>query len=152
MKHFADNDAQDQAQRAEYPNAQQERFELGQRSQFYSAATLKDKPVKQREWLVHGLIPQKTVTLLGGDGGTGKSLLTLQLAVAVAIGGGWIGKGVSGGPVSQSAVRSDGVVVTTPSLDQDLGLAQRVEELTVQQFVPKAGVETLAVAVHPSIA
>ena len=35
--------------------------------------------------------------------------------------------------VSQSAVRSDGVVVATPSLDQDLGLAQAVEDLTVQQ-------------------
>ena len=40
-----------------------------------------------REWLVDALVPMKTVTLFSGDGGTGKSLLALQLAVAVAAGG-----------------------------------------------------------------
>lgn len=39
--------------------------------------------------------------------------------------------------VSQSAVRSDGVVVVAPPLDQDLGFAQRVKNLAVQQFVPE---------------
>lgn len=61
-------------------------------SQFYSAALLKGKPVPPRQWLVHGLVPQKTVTLFSGDGGTGKSLLALQLAVAVAAQTAWIGK------------------------------------------------------------
>ena len=51
--------------------------------------------------------------------------------------------------VSQSAVRSDSVVVAPPFLDQDLGLAQRVEDLTVQKFVPEAGIEAFAVAVFP---
>ena len=49
------------------------------RSQFYSAADLKGKAVPPREWLLDGLVPNKTVTLLSGDGGTGKSLLA-QLA------------------------------------------------------------------------
>lgn len=61
-------------------------------SQFYSAASLKGKPVPPRQWLVHGLVPQKTVSLFSGDGGTGKSLLALQLAVAVAAQTAWIGK------------------------------------------------------------
>ncbi len=68
-------------------------------SQFYSAASLKGRPVPPRQWLVHGLVPQTTVTLLSGDGGTGKSLLALQLAVAVAGKTGWIGKPVSNGRV-----------------------------------------------------
>ncbi len=55
------------------------------------AATLANKPVPQQEWLVEGLIPGRNVTLLSGDGGTGKSLLSLQLAAAVATGGSWIG-------------------------------------------------------------
>lgn len=76
-------------------------------SRFYSAASLKEKPVQPREWLVHGLIPQKTVTLFGGDGGTGKSLLALQLAVAVTTGGGWIGKGVSEGSVIYMSAEDD---------------------------------------------
>ena len=68
-------------------------------SQFYSAASLKGKPVPPRQWLVHGLVPQKTVTLFSGDGGTGKSLLALQLAVAVAAQTAWIGKTANTGRV-----------------------------------------------------
>ncbi|MEM9899905.1 MAG: AAA family ATPase [Pseudomonadota bacterium] len=71
--------------------------QLKRESRFYSAASLKDKPVPPREWLVHGLVPQKTVTLFSGDGGTGKSLLALQLAVAVTAGMSWIGKAASAG-------------------------------------------------------
>ncbi len=45
-----------------------------------------------REWHIEGLIPARNVTLLFGDGGTGKSLLALQLAVATATGGYWVGR------------------------------------------------------------
>jgi len=48
---------------------------------------------------VHGLVLQKTVTLFSGDGGTGKSLLALQLAVAVAAQTAWIGKTINTGRV-----------------------------------------------------
>ncbi len=67
------------------------------RSEFYCAAGLIGKPVPPREWLVPDLVPSRTVTLLGGDGGTGKSLLALQLACAVATDGAWLGRGVAGG-------------------------------------------------------
>ena len=40
--------------------------------------------IPRREWLVPGWIPRGRVTLLTGDGASGKSLLTLQLAIAVA--------------------------------------------------------------------
>ncbi|UXN70582.1 AAA family ATPase [Devosia neptuniae] len=43
-------------------------------------------PVPTRQWFVEGLIPSRTVTILSGDGGLGKSLLALQLGVASAIG------------------------------------------------------------------
>lgn len=68
-------------------------------SKFFSAATLRDKPVPARDWLVPDLVPQKTVTLFGGDGGTGKSLLALQLAIGAATGTGWLGRAVAQGPV-----------------------------------------------------
>ena len=68
-------------------------------STFKSAASWKGLPVPEREWLVHGLVPSKTVTLFSGDGGTGKSLLALQLAVSVAAGTGWIGRGTACGRV-----------------------------------------------------
>jgi hypothetical protein len=46
-------------------------------------------------------------------------------------------------------VRSDGAVMAAPSLDQDLGLAQCLEDLAVQQLVAETGVEALTVSVLP---
>jgi RecA-family ATPase len=51
-------------------------------------------PVPQRQWIVEDFIPAGTVTSLSGDGGTGKSLLALQLAVATAVGVPWLGRNV----------------------------------------------------------
>lgn len=64
-----------------------------------NAATFGQKAVKERTWLVDGLIPEHNVTLLGGDGGTGKSLLILQLAFSVATGSPWLGRTVPRGNV-----------------------------------------------------
>src|SRR5260370_18596476 len=44
---------------------------------------------------------------------------------------------------------ADRVVVASPALDDDLGLAQSVEDLAVEQLIAKAGVEALDVAVLP---
>jgi RecA-family ATPase len=49
------------------------------------------KVAPQRLWVVPDYIPNRTVTLLYADGGTGKSYLKLQLAVARALAGEWIG-------------------------------------------------------------
>ena len=53
------------------------------------------------------------------------------------------------GTVSQGAVRPDGVVVATPSLDQDLSFAQGVEELAVEEFIAETGIEAFTVAILP---
>ncbi|OJH43012.1 ATPase [Paracoccus sp. SM22M-07] len=66
-------------------------------SRFFAAATLTGREVPDRQWLVRGMIPSGTVTLLSGDGGTGKSLIALQLAAACALGRHWIGRGVAPG-------------------------------------------------------
>lgn len=69
-------------------------------SRFFPASDLDGLPVPHRNWLVGDLVPSETVTLLGGDGGTGKSLLALQLATAVAHGGfAWLGRHVDSGNV-----------------------------------------------------
>jgi RecA-family ATPase/5S rRNA maturation endonuclease (ribonuclease M5) len=60
-------------------------------SLFFPASDLAGTIPPPREWHVEGLIPAKQVTMLGGDGGVGKSLLALQLAVASATGGNWVG-------------------------------------------------------------
>jgi len=55
------------------------------------AADMLTQPVPQREWLVRGWIPHKQITLLYGDGGTGKTTLLLQLAIAASQGATWMG-------------------------------------------------------------
>ena len=58
----------------------------------FTAASLEGLPVPPRVWHVPGLVPARTVTLLGGDGGVGKSILALQLAFATAAGLPWVGQ------------------------------------------------------------
>lgn len=74
---------------------------------FFSAAMLQGKPVPERKQVVDGMVPSGTVTLLGGDGGTGKSLLALQLSAAVATGGPWLGRSVAAGPVVDISAEDD---------------------------------------------
>ena len=49
-------------------------------------------------------------------------------------------------------MRPDRVVVPPPTLDDDLGLAQSVEDFAVEQLVAQASVEALDVAVLPGAA
>jgi RecA-family ATPase len=60
------------------------------------------KDVPERKWVVPGLIPAGTVTMISGDGGLGKSLLMLMLQVAASLGVDWLGR-----PVPQ--IRSIGI-------------------------------------------
>jgi RecA-family ATPase len=64
-----------------------------------SAATFAGKPVPPRRWIVPDMIPLLTVTMVMGDGGVGKSILLLMLAVAIATGREWIGASPERGPV-----------------------------------------------------
>src|SRR5262245_25799388 len=49
-------------------------------------------------------------------------------------------------------MRPDRIVMASPALNDDLGLAQSVENLAVEQLIAKAGVEALDVAVLPGAA
>ncbi|WP_373503644.1 AAA family ATPase [Aestuariivirga sp.] len=69
------------------------------KSRFIRASDLEGRAVPVREELVRGLIPMATITLVGGDGGTGKSLLLLQLACSTALGRPWLNQPVKDGPV-----------------------------------------------------
>lgn len=81
-------------------NEAQKKAAITRTSRFFRASDLDGLPVPERQWLVSDLIPSGTVTLLGGDGGTGKSLLALQLAAAVAHGGfPWLDRHVYSGNV-----------------------------------------------------
>jgi len=57
-----------------------------------------DVEVPQRDWAVRDRIIRRAVTLLSGEGGVGKSILTLQLAVAHVLGRDWFGSLPEPGP------------------------------------------------------
>jgi hypothetical protein len=57
----------------------------------FNPADWEGKTAPPRLWIVLDYIPAGTVTLLYADGGTGKSYLKLQLAVARALSKEWIG-------------------------------------------------------------
>lgn len=59
--------------------------------QFVDIAAWQDQPVPPQEWLAFRRIPHENVTLLGGDGATGKTTIGLQLCAAVATGKDWLG-------------------------------------------------------------
>ena len=52
------------------------------------------KSIPGRQWIVQGLIPANTVTLLTGNGGDGKSLLAVQLLKASVTRTPWLGRSV----------------------------------------------------------
>jgi hypothetical protein len=49
-------------------------------------------------------------------------------------------------------MRSDGVVVSAPALDNDLSLSERVEDLAIEQFIAQASIEAFDEAVLPGTA
>src|ERR1700730_19269533 len=54
--------------------------------------------------------------------------------------------------VADRGMRPDGVVVPSPTLDDDLGLAQRVKDLAIEKLVAQARVEAFDEAVLPRTA
>jgi len=66
---------------------------------FIKIAEWQGQPVPDRQWIVKDQIPAKNVTLLSGEGSIGKSILSLHLAVAVALGKDWLFTLPETGPV-----------------------------------------------------
>ncbi|MGD2132536.1 MAG: AAA family ATPase [Maricaulaceae bacterium] len=62
-----------------------------------SAASFAGKKIPKQQWLARDLIPAGQPCLLSGDGGLGKSLLALQLTVAVASDTSWLSRVVAKG-------------------------------------------------------
>jgi RecA-family ATPase len=110
------------------------------------ADTLDGIAVPARHWIVDGMIPGRTVTLLSGDGGAGKSLIALDLAVAIVTGGEWLGNIPEPGPVvfltaedemDEVHRRLDGIVRER---------AVSYSDLSQLAIVPRAGRDALLAA------
>jgi AAA domain len=57
---------------------------------FINIAAWQHTPAPECEWVVRDRVPLKNVTLISGDGGVGKTILALHLAVAVALERDWL--------------------------------------------------------------
>ena len=97
-----------------------------------NAASLATKDAPARDWLVPGLIPAHEITMLGGDGGTGKSLLALQLAVATACGTEWVG-----------TLPREGSVLFVSAEDDIAELHRRLANICRVQGPPPDGLDKL---------
>lgn len=73
----------------------------------FTVDELAGEPAPPRPWHVRNMIPSRVVTLLQGDGGTGKSILALQLAVATVLGRPWLGQDVRRGNVLYMSAEDD---------------------------------------------
>src|SRR5262249_49799625 len=65
------------------------------------------QPVPDREWCVLNRIPMRNVTLFSGEGAIGKSIVSLQLAVAHVLGSHWLGTMPEIGPALVVACEDD---------------------------------------------
>ncbi len=108
---------------------------------------LADEPVPTREFIdSRSLMPIRNVILLSGDGGMGKSLLALQLALACTTGTQWLGMDVAQGPVLYLSAEDD-----IAEMHIRLDAICRAEGLTIKdthllKLLPMAGEDmTLAV-------
>ena len=54
--------------------------------------------------------------------------------------------------VAEGSMRPQGVVVPPPAFDHDLRLLERIEDLPIEQLVPKPGIEAFDEAVLPRTA
>lgn len=73
----------------------------------FTASDLQGQRIPPRIWHVQDLIPSDTVTLFSGDGGTGKSLLALQLAASTALARLWLGLPVREGKAIYLSAEDD---------------------------------------------
>jgi RecA-family ATPase len=87
--------------------------------QMWSGADWKGHEIPPLEWIVPGIIPAGTVTMLSGDGGVGKSLIACQLATCAATGKFWLGK----------EVRRTGTVLYVSAEDDRDELHRRMDKM-----------------------
>ena len=116
------------------PEAYQDRQAPVRTSTFFPATDFVGRPVQPRKWLVEDLVPKGTVTLFSGDGGVGKSLLALQMAVAAAVGKPWLGRHVEG----------SGALFLSAEDDQD-ELHRRLRDVALAEGIEFAEMDRLTV-------
>ncbi|MDB5593732.1 MAG: RecA-family ATPase [Hyphomicrobiales bacterium] len=111
--------------------------------QFINAANFAGKAITPREWHVEGLIPARNVTMLSGDGATGKTLLALQLAAATVTGTSWIGQLPAKGRTVFVTAEDDMDELHRRMADVCRGQGLRMQDLGGLDLLSLAGMDAL---------
>lgn len=91
------------------------------RFQIISATELANRP--EVDWLIKGVVPQESLSMIYGKSGTGKSFVTLDLAAHIALGKDWHGRKTKQGRVVYIAAEGAG------------GLSKRLKALALAMHV-----------------
>jgi RecA-family ATPase len=117
-----------------------------------SAASFAGAPAPPRAWHVLNMVPGEQVTLLSGDGGVGKSIIGIQLAVATVTGREWLGMAPARGPVVLLSAEEDRKELNrrVESVAANYGVG--LEELSDFHLIPLAGLDAvLAAPMKPGV-
>jgi len=112
----------------------------------FTADSLAGAHAPPRPWHVADLIPGMTVTLCQGDGGTGKTLLALQLATATALGKSWVGHDARAGNVIYLSAEDDRDELHRRLADIAESYGADLADLTALKVVPMAGEDAVLAA------
>jgi AAA domain-containing protein len=104
-----------------------------------SAAGFADIAPPERRWIVKDMIPDRTVTIVAGDGGGGKTTLMLQLAAAIAGTRPWLGHNPDPGPVLVVTAEDDEEEIHRRLAAIAKGLTVELSDLADLHIVPLAG-------------
>jgi RecA-family ATPase len=104
-----------------------------------SAAAFAGIAPPERRWIVKDMIPDRTVTIVSGDGGGGKTTLMLQLATAISGSCPWLGHNPDSGPVLVVTAEDDEEEIhrRLGAISKSLGV--ELADLADLHIVPLAG-------------
>lgn len=116
-----------------------EPLEQVQALRFWTWSALLKRELTPPEFIVDGLIPRRGVTIITGEGGIGKSFITLELAYSVATGSKFLSHFHNlTGPVIMIDLENDEASITRRA--QKITAGKRESE-TVPDHIPVYGVE-----------
>jgi len=100
-------------------------------------------PVPSREWYVDDLIPMRQVTIVYGDGGTGKSLWALQIGAAGAMGIQTLGLTPAAGRTFYLGAEDEADEFHRRLVDITHAHGKRLKDLSDFRLAPLAGMDAL---------
>ena len=123
--------------------------QTNQERQWRRVSDFKDITPEPREWCVENWIPQGQVSLLYGDGGSGKTQLAIQLSLATAAGQRWLGLNVKQGPTLFFTAEDDDKEIERRVVASVAGMNLDFDDLYDAQVISYAGQAALFSEIDP---